>query len=262
LAAAGYLLLNLTNRSEKIAEAGKSAQPLFQEYVRSIEKISTHLKETPGSDRDSLERYALEGKLLIEDQEKKISDLQTQIGQTNISELETYMSILNEYIQASEKILSLEKSNIEQSDFYREPIGRYKDIMVNVSGAGTYMYSDPDKYNALIKTAVADEKNIISDLKKYQPNDTFAEYHSLLIRSMEEEIKFLEGLLTAVNRRDTNAIAAAMQQFAQTSQNMAIDMNRIVDETDKKIKDYENDLEVLKDKAEDEYSSLRQTYQF
>jgi hypothetical protein len=262
LAGGGYLILNSANSAAKVQEQVTTAQPLFLEYSRTIGKMAEHIVESSGADSDSMERYALEGRIFVQDAETQKAALESQVDAMSASDLSEYKNILNEYLQKADYLLAMERENVAMTEYYIEPIRKYEKLTVGISGASNYLYSDPDKYVSIVNTAIVDEKAIIAELKKFDSGELLIEYHNAGLARMEEEVRFLERLVQSVTNRDVDAISSSMQGFMQSIQNSAKELSRLSDELDRKVENTEDDLDTLKEKIESEYVNLRATYKF
>ncbi len=262
LAGGGYMLLNSANSGAKIEEQATTTQPLFLAYARTMEKLSEHIVETSGSDSDSLERYSLEGKLLLEEAEAQKVALEEQLALISASDLSEYKSSIEQYIEKADVLFKVEGENVAVGEYYVEPIRNYEKIQVTASGAGNYMYSDPDKYVSIINNVIADEKAVIAELKQMGSLEVLNELHALMITSMEAEVAFLGQLSRAVANRNADSISLSLQGFVQGSQDRAKEMGLIQDTLDKMVEDTNDELDVLKESVETEYNTVRAAHAF
>ncbi len=244
----------------KIKEKVKVSHPVFLSYVRLVEKVADHLKEEADSDADSIERYGAKGEDLLKDVRDEKGNLTTEMSGMNSGKLKKYKDALQAYVTKSDELYKLEENNVTFSQAYVEPLRKYEKLTIDVQGASSYLYSDPDKYVSILNKAIADEKSVIRDLKKLSLEGDMGLMHEAFIATMETEVTFLEDMVKAVEDRDSSTIATATQKYAQEQQKNTKELKRVSDKLDNLVEDLSDDLDGLRDKVEDEYNNLKDEY--
>lgn len=250
------------NNTKKVTQSVSDVHSLYTEYAGLVKKIGEHLDRNSGSDSDSLERYALEGKIIIDEESSKRDALLEKVSSLNTSDTKSYVEVINKYLENTERLMEFEKANVEISAFYVEPVRQTEDIEVDAGGAGVYMYSDPDKYVSIMQKAIVVYKEVLNTFKGYTPPVIFADLHNSLISYKETEIKFISNMSNAVSRRDVESIASVSRSIVQEAQNFQKEYGRLVDITDAQIKEVISNVSNQKEVVDNEYTFLRNKLNF
>ncbi len=244
----------------KVKEKVKVAHPVFLSYTRYVEKMAEHLEEEAESDSDSIERYGAKGEDILKDVRNEKEKLTTELNDMKSGKLQKYKDALQAYLSKSDEVYDLEEDNVAFSKAYVEPLRTYEKLSIDVSGASSYLYSDPDKYVDILRQAIEDEQSVIRDLQKLKLDGDMGRMHEVFIETLQTEVTFLEEMVDAVENRDNSEIATSTQRYTQAQQNNGKELQRVSDKLDNVVEDINDELETLKDKAEDQYNELKEEY--
>src|SRR3990167_1224336 len=122
VAVVSYFVFNMVSTPAQVKEKSQLVEPVFVDLCRTIKKIGEHVKESSGSDSDSMERYAQKGKSLLKDAQRDRATLQTHIDTMTVSALSKYKDTLTAYLKEADSLIETEKDNISAGEAYVEPL--------------------------------------------------------------------------------------------------------------------------------------------
>lgn len=257
-----YFLYTKTAAPLKVKEKVTVIHPIFTDFSKAVKKSGEHLKEPSGKDAGALERYAERGKGELKTTEDTLSALKPLVDSLSLSEMSAYKQKVSDAISKSDKVISLEKANLQFSEGYVQPLKDYEQLTISIAGVGQYLYTDPARYVKEVSEAVAKEDAIIKTLKGLTIEGDFKDYHESFIKTIEVEKEALESMSKAVENRDNNAINTAVKNYASAQKKNADDVSRIKDELEKKINDAIDDADSAIELVNKEYDDLRRAYNF
>ena len=262
LAVAAFFVVNFLNTPARVKEKTLVTQPVFDNFKRTIGKLSDHLRKESKADPDAIDRDAQEGDNLIKDAKKDKEQLTTDIASLGLSELSSYKNNLNLYLTKVSDLIDLEEQNVKLLRALSQPIRDYKKMTIDMSGASLYLYSDPAKYMSILDSAIKEEERIIGNLKQLDLKGDVKDLNDAFVKIMQVENDFLKEMKTAVDNRNNTQIATAQQKFLEGQQSAQQDYNRVLDKLDKKVRDTTDEADALSDKVNADYQGLRSKYNF
>ncbi len=257
-----YFFTNNLNKPARIKEKTEVTQPIFKDYSRSVDKVVEHLQEEADGDPESLERYNSKGQGLIKSAEENLKSLKPLVEKIDIAEQSKYKKSLENYITKAEEITQIDKDQIALYEGYINPLKDYEQLTVDISGVSNYLYSDPARYVKEVNAGIVKEDKIIKQLEAVEARGEWKAYHEEFLKTVKTEKTLLQAMVKAVEDRDSDAIAAALKEYTENSQNNSRDLKRVTDKTNDKIEDLANEVEVAAEEVEKEYDNLKSSYKF
>jgi hypothetical protein len=264
LGVGGYFLMDMLNTPAKVKGKAEVVQPAFTDYSKAMTKISDYMLDdtSSSSDSDSIERSVEKGKNLVKEAGRTKKTLSGLLSDVNMSQTKDYKTAIESYIKTAEMVEKEADANVTLGEAYIEPLRKLEDMSVELSGASTYMYSDPEKYNQILTSAIKDVDAITKQLESAKATGDLQESHTLFVKTMKAQSTFLSAILDAVKSRETNAIATATQAYAEEAQALQKDISRVSDKMKDTNEEQADALEELQEKVETEYQDLKREYKF
>ena len=260
---AAFFLINFLSTPKRVKEKVLLIQPAYEEYVQSVDKIAEDLKEEVEGDSESIRRAVEKGKGLLKEAESKKRALSSLLDSSNPKQLDFYLAKIRQYITKSEELIKLERESVRMGDAWIDPVKRYEDLTVRVSGISNYLYTDPNRYLEELDKIIQEEKEIIKVLKSFtSPNSNVNRMNQALVKSIEDEVRFLEEMRQAVEERSVAKISAAQQRYASNTQTSSKEIRRLLDVIKEEVNSIEEELKRLDSQVRDEYQGLRTRYRF
>ncbi len=257
-----YFVVGIFTAPAKVKASASINQPLFLDLDRTNDKIATHITESPsGLDADSFAREGQKGQDYL-NQAKKDSDQLTANAEKMSGPMSNYKSHLQKYLSESKELSGIEEQNVKLFKAYEDPIKQYQQMTVDLSGAATYIYTDPTKYLDALDSAIKSEDDIISQLKGISVTGVMKDQHEAFIKTLETEDAFLKEMGDAVQSKDSAAISSAQKTYAENSQTQTEENNRLSDQLKNQVSDITDSLKSEADSINEDYSQLRNKYNF
>ncbi len=250
------------NKPTQIKEKAEVTQPVFRNYVRSMEEVASHIEEDSGTDADSMERYSQRGNGIVKSAEDNLKTLKPLVEKVRFKEAEKYKQDLDSYVSKSGELLQMEKDDLELLNGYIPVVRDYQALTVSLSGTYNYLRSDPARYVKEVQRAVDTEDRLISSLRAINPKGYTQKFHEAFVATLKTEREFLAETEKAVVNRDNNGLATATKKYSEATQENTRNSNRVEDERKQKRKDLIRDLKSLSEDTEREYSDLKTRFKF
>lgn len=259
----GYYFTVVANKPARVKSSVGVIQPLFLDYHRSIKKITEHLQDdTSGADTGKLEREIQKGEDLIKEAENNLTSLKPQVEKVNTNDIPDYKKKLEDYLNKSQEIISLEKQSVRIGKGTLDPLKDLEKMVVEVSGVANYMYSDPATYVKKLGDAIKTEDSVISRVEKVDATGDYKESFDLQIKSLKLLRELYTDMKNAVEKRDDTGLVTAQQKFAKEGDSLQKDSTRAEDKVKDKIKDLNSNLDNLKEDIERIQGDLKSQFKF
>lgn len=255
--------LDQLNTPSKIKQRVSITQPVFEDYMLTIDQISDHLtKDDDNSDSDSMEREAEKAKSLYEQAEKTHQTLIGFLPQLDIKEITAYKTNLNQYLEKTNKLIELEKASGNTYKSYSSIMRDYEDVITTIGNANSYIVNNPDKYVEEMNKAIQQEKDLIEKMKNMESIEETKELIEYSPKIFETEVDFIEKMVDGVKTRDYNAITQAQSEFTKNQTKVSKDVKRLEDELDELTENLIREISAIEEQIKNEYNRLSIQYKF
>lgn len=265
IAVGAYVAMAYIITPAQVKEKAQASQPVFTDLTKSMKKIEDHLLEDNNSANtgsDDMENEAEKGKTLLVSAKKNRDLLNKELSSMSNSALSRYKTSLSSYVTQANKLIADEEDEVAFAQGYIQPMKDYEKFSKDVSGAGSYMFSDPQRYIATLTDAISREEQIIAQFQTVKAQGKLTEVHNAYLQLLQTELTFLKELKDAVSTKNTAGITAATKKYTEATQDNAKTLGKVVEKGKDAMKDEKSDLSSNEGKVNTEYSSLKDSYKF
>jgi hypothetical protein len=257
-----FIVVDKFNAPVKVREKASIMQPIFYDLNAVNKKIAEQLKSEISPDADTFQREEQKGKDYLVTAANDINKLTVNMNSISMGEFDSYKKNLRKYLESSGDLMTMQEESIKILSEYQSPIRKYQQLEINISGASTYLFSDPQQYVNILNEAIASEEDIINQLKDMKFSEDWSSQHNWFIKTMTNEKDYLMSMKNAVDQKDSGKIAVAEKEYTQKGQDLAKEGLRLDDEFNAKVDKLSDELNSLSEMIKEDYGQLRTKYSF